>query len=101
MVRGMREPHILMLMSALVGAFATLFLLSLSQQDALAQRQQIPGLKYNTTNTSTTNLSNTTIMSEFESNTNNNNNLSFEPCNMPPCPPGEMCIQVCPETDLQ
>ena len=39
-------------------------------------------------------------MTEFESDTNNKNNLSLEPCNMPPCPPGEMCIQVCPETEL-
>ena len=31
----------------------------------------------------------------------NNNNVSTEQCIMPPCPPGEMYIQVCPETELQ
>jgi hypothetical protein len=39
-------------------------------------------------------------MPEFDSDTNNKNNVPIEPFNMPPCPPGEMCIQVCPETDL-
>lgn len=101
MVSRMHEPHSLVLLSALIGVAASLYFLSLSlsQQDTLAQRQQIPGIKYNTTNTSTT-LSNTTILPEFDSDHNNENNLSIEPCNMPPCPPGEMCIQVCPETEL-
>ena len=65
-----------------------LYFLSLSQQDTLAQRQQIHGIKYDVTNASSTTLSNTTIMPEFDSDTNNKNNLSLEPCNMPPCPPG-------------
>ena len=60
-----------------------LYFLSLSQQDTLAQRQQIPGIKYDATNASSTILSNTTIMPEFDSDTNNKNNLSLEPCNMP------------------
>lgn len=101
MAPGMDEPHLLMLLSALISVAAALFFFSLSQQDTLAQRQQIPGIKYDATNTSTT-LSNTTATPEFGSNTDKNkNNVSIEPCNMPPCPPGEMCIQVCPETDLQ
>jgi len=101
MVSGMDEPHFLVLLS--VSVAVTLFILSLTQQDTLAQRQQIPGIKYDTTNTSsttTTTLSNTTDLPEFGLDTNNNN-VSTEPCNMPPCPPGEMCIQVCPDTELQ
>jgi hypothetical protein len=98
----MHEPHFLVLLFTLVSVAAAFYFLSLSQQDTLAQRQQIPGIKFNTTNTSSsTTLSNTTIMPEFDSDTNNKNNLSLEPCNMPPCPPGEMCIQVCPESELQ
>jgi hypothetical protein len=99
----MDEPYSLVLLSALISVSATLFILSLTQQDMLAQRQQIPGIKYdNSTNTSTTTLSNTTDLPKFglDSN-NNNNNVSTEPCIMPACPPGEMCIQVCPETELQ
>ena len=102
MISRIHEPHSLVLLSALIGITAALNFLSLAQQDTLAQRQQIPGIEYNTTtNTSTTMQSNTTILPEFDSDLNNKNNLSIEPCNMPPCPPGEMCIQVCPETELQ
>jgi hypothetical protein len=101
MVSGMHEPHFLVLLSSLIIVATTLFILSLTQQDTLAQRQQIPGIKYDATNTSTTTLSNTTVMPEFGSDIDNKNNVSDEPCNMPPCPPGEMCIQVCPETELQ
>lgn len=101
MISRIHEPHSLVLLSALIGITAALNFLYQAQQDTLAQRQQIPGIEYNTTNTSTTMLSNTTILPEFDSDLNNKNNLSIEPCNMPPCPPGEMCIQVCPETELQ
>jgi hypothetical protein len=102
MASAMHEPHFLVLLSTLVSVAAAFYFLSLSQQDTLAQRQQIPGIKFNTTNaSSSTTLSNTTIMPEFDSDTNNKNNLSLEPCYMPPCPPGEMCIQVCPESELQ
>ena len=94
----MDEPHFLMLLSALISVTATLFILSLTQQDTLAQRQQIPEIKYDSTNTST--LSNTTDLPEFGLDTDDNN-VSTEPCIMPPCPPGEMCIQVCPDTELQ
>ena len=98
----MNEPHFLVLLSTLVSVAAAFYFLSLSQQDTLAQRQQIPGIKYDATNaSSSTTLSNTTIMPEFDSDTNNKNNLSLKPCNMAPCPPGEMCIQVCPESELQ
>ena len=47
-----------------------------------------------------TTLSNTTVMSEYESYTKNNNKnaIPFEPCDMPSCPPREMCIQMCPES---
>ena len=101
MVSVMDEPYFLVLLSALIIVAATLFILSLTQQNTLAQRQQIPGIKYdNSTNTSTTTLSNTTGLPKFGLDTNNNN-VSTEPCIMPPCPPGEMCIQVCPETELQ
>ena len=100
MASGMHEPHFLVLLSTLVSVAAALYFLSLSQQDTLAQRQQIPGIKYDSTNTSTTTLSNTTDLPKFGLDSNNNN-VSTEPCIMPPCPPGEMCIQVCPETDLQ
>jgi hypothetical protein len=31
-------------------------------------------------------------------NENTNTNTQAQNCQMPPCPPGEMCIQVCPET---
>ena len=97
----MHEPHFLVLLSTLVSVAAAFYFLSLSQQDTLAQRQQIPGIKYaNSTNTSTTTLSNRTNLPEFGLDTNNNN-VSTEPCIMPPCPPGEMYIQVCPETELQ
>ena len=41
-----------------------------------------------------------TDLPEFGLDTNNNN-VSTELCIMPPCPPGEMCIQVCPESELQ
>ncbi|MDR4491512.1 MAG: hypothetical protein R2685_11530 [Candidatus Nitrosocosmicus sp.] len=37
--------------------------------------------------TSTDNLSNTTLDQSDEVN----------PCNMPPCPPGQACIQSCPQ----
>jgi hypothetical protein len=97
----MDEPYFLALLSVLISVSVTLFILSLTQQDTLAQRQQIPGIKYdNSTNTSTTTLSNTTDLPKFGLDTNNNN-VSNEPCIMPPCRPGEMCIQVCPETELQ
>lgn len=97
----MDEPYSLVLLYALISVSATLFILSLTQQDTLAQRQQIPGIKYdNSTNTSTTTLANTTDLPKFGLNSNNNN-VSTEPCIMPPCPPGEMCIHVCPETELQ
>lgn len=99
MVSGMDEPHFLVLLSALISVAVTLFILSLTQQDTLAQRQQIPGIKYDSTNTSTTTLSNTTDLREFGLDTNNN--VSTEACIMPLCPPGEMCIQVCPDTELQ
>ena len=80
----MHEPHFLVLLSTLVSVAAAFYFLSLSQQDTLAQRLQIPGIKYNTTNaSSSTILSNTTIVPEFDSDTNNKNNLSLEPCNMP------------------
>ena len=92
-------------MSVLIGVATVLFILNLTQHDAVAQRQQIPGIKYNTTNTSTTTLSNTTVMPEYESDTKNNNKnaIPVEPCDMPSCHPGEMSIQMCPETetDLQ
>jgi len=101
MVSRIHEPHSLVLLPALIGIATALYFLSLAQQDTLAQRQQIPGLIYNTTTNTSTTFSNITIMPEFESDTNNKNNLSIEPCIMPPCPPGEMCIQVCPETELQ
>ena len=104
MVSVMDEPYFLVLLSALIIVAATLFILSLTQQNTLAQRQQIPGIKYDNTNTSTTTLSNTTDLPKFgldSNNNNNNNNVSTQPCIMPPCPPGEMCIQVCPETELQ
>ena len=97
----MDEPYFLALLSVLISVSVTLFILSLTQQDTLAQRQQIPGIKYdNSTNTSTTTLSNTTHLPKFGLDINNNN-VSNEPCIMPPCRPGEMCIQVCPETELQ
>jgi hypothetical protein len=96
----MHEPH-LMLLSTLVSVAAAFYFLSLSQQDTLAQRQQIPGIKYDDTNASSTIRSNTPIMPECDSDTNNKNNLSLEPCNMPPCPPGKMRIQVCHESELQ
>jgi hypothetical protein len=97
----MDEPYFLALLSVLISVSVTLFILSLTQQDTLAQRQQIPGIKYNnSTNTSTTTLSNTTDLPKFGLDANNNN-VSNEPCIMPPCRPGEMCIQVCPETELQ
>ncbi len=76
MVSGMDEPHFLVLLS--VSVAVTLFILSLTQQDTLAQRQQIPGIKYDSTNTSTTTLSNTTDLREFGLDTNNNN--VSEPC---------------------
>jgi hypothetical protein len=101
MASAMHGPHLLGLLSTLVSVAAAIYFLSMSQQDTLAQRQQIPGIKYDSTNASSSILSNTTIMPEFDSDTNNKNNLSLEPCNMPPCPPGEMCIQVCPESELQ
>ena len=98
MVSVTDELYLLALLSVLISVSANLFILSLTQQDTLAQRQQIPGIKYdNGTNTSTTTLSNTTDLPKFGLDTNNNN-VSTEPCIMPPCPPGEMCIQVCPET---
>lgn len=104
----MHKPQFVMILSVLIGAATVLFILNLTQQDAVAQRQQIPGLKYNTINSSMTTLSNTTVMSEYESDTKNNNKnaIPFEPCDMPSCPPREMCIQMCPEsheteTDLQ
>jgi hypothetical protein len=28
----------------------------------------------------------------------NNNNVTIEKCIMPPCPPGKVCNQVCPES---
>lgn len=65
---------------------------------------KIPGIKYdNSTNTSstTTTLSNTTDLPKFDLDSNNNNNVSTQPCIMHPCRPGEMCIQVFPETELQ
>ena len=44
-------------------------------------------------------------MPEYESDTKNNNKnaIPIEPCDMLSCPPGEMSIQMCPETetDLQ
>jgi hypothetical protein len=95
----MDEPYFLALLSVLISVSVTLFILSLTQQDTLAQRQQIPGIKYDITNKSTTTLSNTTDLPEIGLDTNSN--VSTEPCNMPPCPPGEMCIQVCPDTELQ
>ena len=99
MVLVMNEPYFLVLLSALIIVAATLFILSLTQQDTLAQRQQIPGIKYdNGTNTSTTTLSNTTDLPKFGLDSNNNN-VSTEPCIMTSCPPGEMCIQVCPESE--
>jgi hypothetical protein len=101
MASAMHEPHFLVLLSTLVSVAAAFYFLSLSQQNTLAQRQQIPGIKYDATNASSTTLSNTTIMPEFDSDTNTKNNLSLEPYNMPPCPPGEMCIQICPKSELQ
>lgn len=101
MVSVTEELYLLALLSALISVSANLFILSLTQQDTLAQRQQIPGIKYdNSTNTSTTTLSNTTDLPKFGLDSNNNN-VSTEPCIMTSCPPGEMCIQVCPETELQ
>ena len=101
MVSVMDESYFLVLLTALINVAATPFILSLTQQNTLAQRQQIPGIKYdNSTNTSTTTLSNTTDLPKFDLDSNKNN-VSTEPCIMPPCPPGEMCIQVCPETELQ
>jgi hypothetical protein len=89
------------ILSVLIGVANVLFILNLTQQDAEAQRQQIPGIKYNTTNTSTTTLSNTTAMPKYESDTKNNNKkaIPIEPCDMPSCPPGEMSIQMYPETE--
>jgi hypothetical protein len=29
---------------------------------------------------------------------NDDQNRKIQSCDMPPCPPGEMCIQVCPES---
>ena len=101
MVSVTEELYLLALLSALISVSANLFILSLTQQDTLAQRQQIPGIKYdNGTNTSTTTLSNTTDLPKFGLDSNNNN-VSTEPCIMTSRPPGEMCIQVCPETELQ
>jgi hypothetical protein len=89
MVSGMDEPYCLVLLSALISIAVTLFILSLTQQDTLAQRQQIPGIKYDITNTlTTTTLSNTTDLPEIGLDTNSD--VSTESCNMPPCPPGEM-----------
>jgi hypothetical protein len=34
-----------------------------------------------------------------DTNTNTNTNTQTQNCQMPPCPPGEMCIQVCPESE--
>jgi divalent metal cation (Fe/Co/Zn/Cd) transporter len=31
-------------------------------------------------------------------NKDTNRNTQTQNCQMPPCPPGEMCIQVCPES---
>jgi hypothetical protein len=31
-------------------------------------------------------------------NKDTNTNTQTQNCQMPPCPPGEMCIQVCPES---
>ena len=50
----MHEPHFLVLLSTLVSVAAAFYFLSLSQQDTLAQRQQIPGIKYDDTNASST-----------------------------------------------
>jgi hypothetical protein len=33
-----------------------------------------------------------------DTNVNANANTKTQNCQMPPCPPGEMCIQVCPES---
>jgi hypothetical protein len=36
------------------------------------------------------------IESDYE---NDDQNRKTQSCDMPPCPPGEMCIQVCPESE--
>ena len=99
MITGMHKPQFVVLLSVLIGVATVLFILILTQQDAVVQRQQIPGIKNNIINSSMTTISNTTVISEYESNTKNNNKnaIPIEPCNMPSCPPGEMCIQMCPE----
>ena len=39
------------------------------------------------------------IDNDYENdNKNTNTNTQTQNCQMPPCPPGEMCIQVCPES---
>jgi hypothetical protein len=103
MISGMPKSQFVVLLSVLIGVATILYVLNLTQQDAIAQRQQIPGIKYNTTNTSTRTLSNATVMPDCESDTKNNNKdaIPIEPCDMPCCPPGEMCIQMCPETCQQ
>jgi hypothetical protein len=85
MVSVTDESYFLALLSALISVSATLFILSPTQQDTLAQRQQIPGIKYdNSTTISTTTLSNTTDLPKFDLDFNNDYNVSTEPCFMPP-----------------
>lgn len=36
-----------------------------------------------------------------EDNSNSNSSTNIESCNMPPCPPGKACIQVCPNSGPQ
>ena len=39
------------------------------------------------------------IDNDYENdNKDTNTNTKTQSCQMPPCPPGEMCIQVCPES---
>jgi hypothetical protein len=39
------------------------------------------------------------IDNDYENdNKDTNTNTPTQNCQMPPCPPGEMCIQVCPES---
>jgi hypothetical protein len=49
---------------------------------------------------SMTNSTSNVTLPQIDANNNKNNDQDrkIQSCQMPPCPPGEMCIQVCPES---
>ena len=46
-------------------------------------------------------MPNATLPGVDNSDQNEDEDMKTQNCQMPPCPPGEMCIQACPEYSLE